>query len=289
MNPLVHSSTKMEEEIERTLRYFEFFKHPLYLEEIHTFLRVKTSLGDLEKALKPLVDSQLVKHSEGFYALHHDHIQLRMDCEKLNLSRLKIARRVGRFIQSFPYVRGVYLSGSLSNMGMQHSSDDLDFFIITKTGRVWLAKLFLIGFKKLFLLNSEKYFCINMLMDEKRLELKKRNLYTAVEASSLQPLTHPEIMAYFLNQNKWLSEYLPNFTCPINPRPAEIYSKWTERIFEAMGAEKLEDWARARFENHMAGNASGASGYYEAEAHSSAYFPDSVEQRLMDHYNTINK
>ena len=289
MDRSAHSSFSMEQEIERTLRYFEFFKHALYIEELHIFLRVKTSLVDLENAIKPLLDSTIVFYSEGLYALHPDHIQLRKDCKKLNLGRMKTARRVGKFIQSFPYVRGVYLSGSLSNMGMQDSSDDLDFFIITKTGRVWLAKLFLIGFKKLFLLNSEKYFCINMLMDEKKLELKKRNLYTAVEASSLVPLTHPEIMAYFLNENKWLSEILPNFTFPLDAYPPEVYSKWTEKIFEIIGAERLEQWARSKFKNHMTHRASGASGYYEADAHSSAYFPNSVEQRLMDHYNAKSK
>ena len=184
MGPLSHSSFSIEQEIERTLRYFEFFKHPLYIEEIRKFLRVEASIADLESALQPMADSQQVFYSEGFYALNPDHIQVRKNCQNLNLGRLKIARRMGYFIQSFPYVRGVYLSGSLSNMGMQNASDDIDFFIITKAGRVWLAKLFLIGFKKLFLLNSEKYFCINMLMDERKLKLKKKNLYTAAEAAS---------------------------------------------------------------------------------------------------------
>ena len=94
----------MEQEIERTLRYFEFFKHALYIEELHIFLRVKTSLVDLENAIKPLLDSTIVFYSEGLYALHPDHIQLRKDCKKLNLGRMKTARRVGKFIQSFPYL-----------------------------------------------------------------------------------------------------------------------------------------------------------------------------------------
>jgi hypothetical protein len=107
MDRSAHSSFSMEQEIERTLRYFEFFKHALYIEELHIFLRVKTSLVDLENAIKPLLDSTIVFYSEGLYALHPDHIQLRKDCEKLNFGRLKIARRVGKFIPSFPYGRGV--------------------------------------------------------------------------------------------------------------------------------------------------------------------------------------
>ena len=288
MGPLSHSSFSIEHEIERTLRYFEFFKHALNIEEIRTFLRVQASIADLENALQPMADSQQLFYSEGFYALNPDHIQLK-NCQNLNLGRLKIARRMGYFIQSFPYVRGVYLSGSLSNMGMQNASDDIDFFIITKAGRVWLAKLFLIGFKKLFLLNSEKYFCINMLMDERKLKLKKKNLYTAAEAASLLPLTHPEIMAHFLQENNWLSAFLPNFVFPNKPQPPAAYSKWTEQILEVLGAEKLEQWARGKFQTHMTENASGDSSYYEAEAHSSAYFPDSVEQKLMDHYNVKSK
>ncbi len=289
MGPLSYSSFSIEHEIERTLRYFEFFKHALNIEEIRTFLRVQASIADLENALQPMADSQQLFYSEGFYALNPDHIQVRKNCQNLNLGRLKIARRMGYFIQLFPYVRGVYLSGSLSNMGMQNASDDIDFFIITKAGRVWLAKLFLIGFKKLFLLNSEKYFCINMLMDERKLKLKKKNLYTAAEAASLLPLTHPEIMAHFLQENSWLSAFLPNFVFPNKPEPPAAYSKWTEQILEVLGAEKLEQWARGKFHTHMTENASGDSSYYEAEAHSSAYFPDSVEQKLMDHYNVKSK
>ena len=79
---------------------------------------------------------------------------------------MKAAKRVGTFIHRFPYVRGVYLSGSLSKHGITGKDDDLDFFIITKAGRVWAAKLLLIAFKKIVLLNSEKYFCINLLMSE---------------------------------------------------------------------------------------------------------------------------
>ena len=100
MDRSAHSSFSMEQEIERTLRYFEFFKHALYIEELHIFLRVKTSLVDLEKAIKPLLDSTIVFYSEGLYALHPDHIQLRKDCEKLNLGQTENMARSSRQIHS---------------------------------------------------------------------------------------------------------------------------------------------------------------------------------------------
>ena len=68
MGPLSHSSFSIEQEIERTLRYFEFFKHPLDIEEIRKFLRVEASIADLESALQPMADSQQVFYSEGFNA-----------------------------------------------------------------------------------------------------------------------------------------------------------------------------------------------------------------------------
>ena len=102
MSCIANSSFSMEQEIERTLRYFEFFKHALYIEELHIFLRVKTSLVDLENAIKPLLDSTIVFYSEGLYALHPDHIQIWV-CKtpQMTWTFLLLRRPVGYGWQSY--------------------------------------------------------------------------------------------------------------------------------------------------------------------------------------------
>ena len=49
----------------------------------------------------------------------------------LNKHRMRQARIIGAWIYCFPFVRGVYLSGSLSKWGIQSRDDDIDFFILS--------------------------------------------------------------------------------------------------------------------------------------------------------------
>ena len=276
-------TARLTDEILRTLNYFDFFQHALSLAELRTYLRVKVEAADLEQQLEQQVVLGKVVRSGGFYALKGESLADREENGRLNARKMKLAHKVGRFIQLFPYVRGVYLSGSLSKMGMKDRGDDLDFFIITRAGRVWTAKLFLIAFKKVFLLNSEKYFCINLLMDEEQLALKKRTIYTATEAVSLVTLTREKRRLAFLDANSWVREFLPNVEWG-KGELATPYFTAVERVLEVFGGGRLERWARQKFALHMVANASGKNGYYETEAHSSAYFPQSIEQQLMAHY-----
>ncbi|MDG2109914.1 MAG: hypothetical protein P8J76_02610, partial [Schleiferiaceae bacterium] len=177
----------------------------------------------------------------------------------------------------------VYLSGSLSKSGVQSKDDDLDFFILTASNRVWTAKFFLIAFKKTFLFNSEKYFCINLLMDENQLSLTKRNRYTATEVVSLVSLKNVQGLEQFLAANHWVKEYFPNEALP-DASPFESgYTRIVERFLDRLLGGAFEQWCKERFTVHMRTHTDSEVGYFEAETHSSAYFPQSVEQRLMKH------
>ena len=80
----------------------------------------------------------------------------------------------------FPFVRGVFLSGSISK-GFMSESDDIDYFIITAPGRLWLTRTLLILFKKIFLFNSFRNFCLNYFIDSENLYIPEHNRYTATE------------------------------------------------------------------------------------------------------------
>ena len=59
-------------------------------------------------------------------------------------------------------------------------------------------------------MNSEKYFCINLLMDQERLELSKRNKYTATELVSLIPIKNYRGLENLWAANPWIKSYFPN-------------------------------------------------------------------------------
>lgn len=265
----------------QTLRYFEFFEHALYGDEVHKYVTIKSTRDRLFAALNHLHKTGEIVSKDGLWALDEAHIELRLKHIKRNQKMMKAAKRVGALIHHFPYVRGVYLSGSLSKHGITGKDDDLDFFIITKAGRVWAAKLLLIAFKKIVLLNNKKYFCINLLISEAELALKKKNIYIATEAASLVPLTNESLLHSFLAANPWVQTQFPNLEFT-SQRERRKWFKPLEVTIEFIAGRALERKAHRLFTTHVELQRK-ASGYYETSEGVSAYFPNSREEQLLAH------
>ena len=143
-------SSMLNNEINKALHYFRFFKHALSLEELHFYLGCKVDLQDLRLKLNELIRKEKVYSDAVWFALEKSHLDKKSKYLDLNKHRMRQARIIGSLIYCFPFVRGVYLSGSLSKWGIQSRDDDIDFFILTASNRVWTAKLYLIAFKKYF-------------------------------------------------------------------------------------------------------------------------------------------
>ena len=270
-------------EIKKTLHYFSFFKHALSIEELHFYLGCKVDQRDLRIILDELIYKEEVYTDAVWFALEKSHLDKKSKYQALNKYRLRQARFIGALIYYFPFVRGVYLSGSLSKQGVQSKEDDIDFFILTASNRVWTAKLYLIVFKKIFLMNSEKYFCINLLMDQEILELSKRNKYTATELVSLIPIKNYRGLENLWAANPWIKSYFPNASIEPKFSHKQMKSRLFERLSNFLLGDKLERWARQKFTVHMQKHTDKKEGYYEAEYHTSAYFPRSIEVRLLAH------
>ena len=159
------------------------------------------------------------------------------------IGSLLLARKRAKFISKFPFVRAVMASGSLSKDYMDEHSD-LDFFVITKPNRLWIARMLLTLYKKIFLFNSHKNFCINYYVDEEHLEIEEKNIFTATELATLIPLYGKEHYSRLMTANPWIKIYLPNHTA----RPVELVAafepSWIKRKLEVginlVGANHLE-------------------------------------------------
>ncbi|MDH4071155.1 MAG: hypothetical protein OEV30_12115, partial [Ignavibacteria bacterium] len=155
-----------------------------------------------------------VGESEGYYFVRgrtSDVARARREREE-NAARLwKKATLSMHVIKRFPFVRGVFVSGDLSKNATTPESD-IDFFIVTEPGRLWISRSLLIAFKKLFLLNSRKYFCLNYLTARDHLEIDERNIFIATEIAHLKPLYNTRLFHQYLKTNNWIQEYFPNFS-----------------------------------------------------------------------------
>jgi hypothetical protein len=173
-------------------------------------------------------------------------VKKRIRSEQRCLRKQRLIRRFALFISRFPYVESVSISGSCSK-GLLDEDGDVDYFIITTRGRLWLCRSFLIAFKKIFLLNSKKYFCLNYFVDAENLEIPDRNIFVASEIKTLRPISNKPLFEKFLQANSWVEEFLPH---KINDkesflrekRPRKFLFRLVELAFNSKIGSSLDDF-----------------------------------------------
>jgi hypothetical protein len=194
------------------LCYFDVFQHPLRFTEICEFVSLPFSDSKAHSVLDELLHLQLIRSESGFYLLKNtsgNTIQKRLSAEQRFQAKQNTIRRFARFVSRFPFVESVAISGSCSK-GLLDEEGDVDYFIITAPGRLWLCRSLLVAFKKLFLFNSKKYFCVNYFLSSDQLEIPDRNVFVACEISTLMPVSNKALFDNYLQHNKWVNDYLPN-------------------------------------------------------------------------------
>ena len=198
--------------IQSALWYFEIFRYPLTADELYCYANCPGAPpAEFAEELEKLIEKGLVFTFDGFYQAQDDPTWAprRHDLNLRAEAFLPVARRMSRLIGAFPFIRAVFVSGSLSKHSMPPDGD-IDYFMITEPGRLWLARTLLVVFKKLFLFNSHKYFCVNYFIDTEHLEIEEKNLFTATETVTLLPLYGREWYERFCAANSWTAAYLPN-------------------------------------------------------------------------------
>jgi hypothetical protein len=287
--------TEIPKAIINVLQYFDFFNHSLYLEEIHRYLSIKTSQKEVLKNLEEMSELNLIVNRDDLWALSNKSLDIRVNNLERNSRLLRISKRMGWLIGKFPFIKGVYLSGSLSKLGANNDDDDIDYFIITKPNRVWTTRLILTIFRRLFLFNSHKYFCANFFIDEHHLKLNKKNIYTAVESASLIALTNKGLLGKFIEKNPFIQDYFPNFI----PQKADsfnysTFSRW--RVYDPLfgtGDQRINnfwgDWienkAREIIKKRMLKVHQNKNSDAEIHEHTSGFWPNSVQNRVLENYN----
>lgn len=225
----------MSRAIIKALLYSDIFDYPLTAEEI--FERLEIPCGDIHAVkteLHQLVEARVVYLFEEFYSLRNDvSLAIRRSAgNKMAKDIMPRAFRRSRLIFSFPFVRAVMISGSLSKNFLDKSGD-IDFFIVTAPGKVWLTRGLLALFQRIVLFNSHKYFCVNYYIDHDHLGLDERNIFTATELITLKPICGTEHYKKLLESNSWITEYYPQF------KPAAVAGRkalawWPKGLVEGL-------------------------------------------------------
>lgn len=231
----------------RTLAYFDVFHHPLVPAEIQRFGDQSTLKGEeLDEALRSLEEQGLVEEHEGYWALRAcaEAVMKREAAEARARARMPKALAMSRLIARFPFVRAVFLSGSMSK-GCLAVDGDIDYFIITAPGRLWVARTLLVLYKKVFLLNSRRDFCVNYFIDTDHLTVEDHNRFTAMEVVTLVPTYGGGTVKAFFARNAWAFALHPAMQPPRSHEVAVGDGRWKRRLERWLGGRigaALDEW-----------------------------------------------
>ncbi|NUN68492.1 MAG: hypothetical protein HUU02_02150 [Bacteroidetes bacterium] len=229
-------------DILRTVTYFDLFAYPVTEDQIYAFLqRNSVTREDVRDVAEGLVEEGRLARSGEYYFLADRPASAaaeRRNGEREAERMLTIARSVARLMKRVPFIRAVFITGSLSKSIADRKSD-IDFMIVTAPGRLWIVRSLLTLIRKLFLLGSRKYFCTNYYVTENGFPLRRRNLYTAIETVTVKPVWDDGSFERFQEQNAWTRDFLPNMhpaadpALLIAPRHS-LLQRITERLLELL-------------------------------------------------------
>lgn len=279
----------------RTLAYFDVFSHPLTAPELLRYSAVQVlDLGTLEIALHELAHEGMVERVGDHWGLRSvsQSVLLREAAEKRAGARMPKALRMSSLIARFPFVRAVFLSGSMSK-GCLAEDGDIDYFVITEPGRLWIARTLLILYKKIFLLNSRRDFCVNYFLDTDHLTVEDRNLFTATEVTTLIPTYGKGAVEAFFDRNAWAFAMFPAAAVPVGyevPIGRALQKDRMEGLLNGTTGQWLDRWCmqltwyrwKRKF-NHLDPRTFELA--LRTRTYVSKHHPRNFQERVLDAYN----
>ena len=150
---LVEARVEVNKNISAVLEpviFLDIFDYPPTAYEIRHYLDYKFSLAQVMVSLEELVSKGVIRERQGFYFLpgRQEIIDVRQARYNYSCTKLKIARRFSRLFSWFPGVVAVAAANFIGRHNLRLGSD-IDFFVITKPGKIWLSRLYCAGLAKI--------------------------------------------------------------------------------------------------------------------------------------------
>jgi hypothetical protein len=226
----------IEKSIIATISYYDIFDYPMTGFEVWRYLVAANKYGDdvaeslslklhrIEAGdiLVALDESEFLREKIGqkfgFYFLRgrEEIVKTRLWRKKLADQKWKKLRRSFRILSVVPYVRGIFVSGSLA---MENSKDDsdVDIIVVAAAGRIWTVRTFMtlliitLGIRRHGDKTKDRI-CLNHYITDQSLRIPFPSLYNAESYAHLVNVyaEDEEIFQRFQNENGWLREYLIN-------------------------------------------------------------------------------
>lgn len=223
-------------DIINTLNYKRIFNQPLSYYQLLYFSHYKFLDNlDFENNLSDLVTRGKVKFKNNVYYLSSTKIK---DRDKKYSSSLNTYEKIAflpKIFERIPFIKMVSVTGSLASYYFDENSDDIDLFVIVEKNRVWLTRFFLVLIFKILNIyinnkSPEIKLCPNFYISDEfdSWDKSKHNIYTAHEIIMMQPIYQIEDTYFkFLNANKWILDFYPNFGINENIESPKYIKDWS--------------------------------------------------------------
>lgn len=203
----------------QTLAYFDVFGYPLTREEIFRF--IYTEGKEVKEGTEFFNILQDLDSKEGYYFLpgRGEIVEKRQRNIWFVESKMKRALRGIKKLARVPFVRAVFVCNTVAGVGVEESSD-IDVFIITKKGRIFLARAVATFYLGLFNMRRTKRkiknkICLSFYVADNNLNLQsvafENDVYLMYWLAQLIPVYDPDNLFGSLQKaNTWVKKYLPN-------------------------------------------------------------------------------
>ncbi|MGE5298381.1 MAG: hypothetical protein ACM3KM_04420 [Acidobacteriaceae bacterium] len=240
------TKTALSEAIVSTLSFFHIYSLPLSKERIWELLyRREANFSDVENELNNLVLEKQIIFEHGLYGLQSWNHEVFLSNQKEIERRWTRVKRYFWLLSAIPFVEHMSVINSMA-MGNAGSESDIDFFVITKPGRLYFVRSVIIAaFKFLGVYKTREkeneQFCFGFYMASDRLGLEfmllpEEDPYMYFWLATILPITGEEAYERFISANAWVKDNIPNFETSQRTKWMDSLkpSRITKRILEAL-------------------------------------------------------
>jgi hypothetical protein len=195
-----------------TVKYFDLFDYPLTRDELRKW---QFKGGE--------IDTQGLSELDGFYFLPGRDVivKTRKEREMISLKKIRKAQKIARIIGMIPNVSLVSIVSNLGYLNAELNAD-IDLFIVAKPGRIWGVRFWSVMLMKILgqrptKKNMKDKICLSYYTDENNLNLESTKISEPdphlcyLVSQNLPIYSESDMWERFVEENKWINKYLPNF------------------------------------------------------------------------------
>ena len=293
---------EVENSIFKTIIYFDALSYPLKTKEIFenlqtvpnmmevSFLNFKNCLLNLQNYLG---------NKDGFWFLKGREflIEERKRRELISKENFKKLAKIAKKINRAPFLKGIFVSGSLAILNSTENSD-IDLLVVAKKGRIFTVRFFLtilldlMGERRKPGREAQKI-CLNHYLTEDSLEVRYPSLYNAYTYLHLLPiLNRDNVFERFRKANEWMKDYIifvgltrqPPFEIEKSSKLAMFLEKKLSGSFGDFLEKKLKEIQIKRKEKKYPSPFKKSEGRVILEDNLIELHPDSPENKILREY-----